>query len=161
MNKVTQSIYKKKVDDLEASGAGGGKLNNIVDSHGNKRFVEGRGNPETITGVTSLYCKWSLSGTHLMLVYYLNLDSGTNLNARTDICSFELPQWILDKIYPASNGLVNIVDAIYVPEGNTPTTKQEWLYKTATGLKITNKTAVQATTICYLRIQFDILIDSE
>ena len=160
MNKVTQSIYKKKVDNFE-QGEGGGKLDNIVDSQGNKRFIEGRGNPETITGVTSLYCKWSLSGTHLMLVYALNLDSGTSLNARTDICSFELPQWILDKIYSTFNGLVNVVDALYVPDGNTPTAKQEWLYKTATGLKITNKTGVQATNASYLRIQFDLLIDSE
>ena len=160
MNKVTQSIYKKKVDDLE-EGGGGGELNNIVDAKGNKRFVEGSGSPETITGVTSLYCKWSLSGTHLMLVYALTLDSGAGLTSRADICSFELPQWILDKIYPLSNELVDIVDAIYVPDGGTPTKKEEWLYKTATGLKITNKSSIQATNTCYFRIQFDLLIDLE
>ena len=136
-------------------------LNNVVDSNGNPRFIEGDGTPATITGFTATQCKWSLSGTHLMLVYALTLDSGAGLTNRADICSFELPQWILDKIYPLSNELVDIVDAIYVPDGGTPTKKEEWLYKTATGLKITNKLSIQATNKCYFRIQFDILIDSE
>lgn len=172
MSELTkEKIYKKELEKVGGEGnnnlerirslGGGSAFEDIVDKNGNPRFVEGNGTPETITGVTSLYCKWSLSGTHLMLVYALTLDSDTGLSARTDICSFELPQWILDKIYPASNGLVNVINALYVPEGGTPTTKEEWLYKTATGLKITNKPAVQATTTCYLRIQFDLLIDSE
>ena len=54
-------------------------MNNIVDSHGNKRFQEFDLGHQTIEGVTFLYGKMSLSGTHLMLVTSIEVDANTNI----------------------------------------------------------------------------------
>ena len=71
----------------------------IVDKNGHSRFIEDDGTPKTITGMTSSYCKWSLSGTHLMLVFAGNFADECTLN-NSPLCEFAIPKWIYDKIYP-------------------------------------------------------------
>ena len=53
---------------------------NIVDKDGHKRFIEGTPTNPTIEGVEITYAKWSLSGTHLMLVMAGNVASTTVLD---------------------------------------------------------------------------------
>lgn len=140
---------------------GGATLDDIVDSQGNKRFVEGNGTPATISGIESLFCKWSLSGTHLMIVYAGTLSGGTSLTART-LASFEFPEWIFNKIFPLnSDGLVSVINAVFAYEGNF-TYKQQKLIKTANGLEIANiASGTISSSSSGFRIQFDLLIDSE
>ena len=83
-------------------------LSKIVDEDGHPRFLEGNITlSSSMTMLTLDYGKWSLSGTHLMFViaghvadeavipagYIANLAGTTNI-----------PQWILDKIFPMSGG---------------------------------------------------------
>ena len=50
-------------------GEGAGlNISTLTDSKGNPRFIEGEGTPMEMEGFTASYCKWSLSGTHLMIV---------------------------------------------------------------------------------------------
>lgn len=60
---VSEDSIKKLENLLE-----GVAFEDIVDKNGNPRFIEGTITPETISGITFTYCKWSLSGTHLMIV---------------------------------------------------------------------------------------------
>ena len=53
------------------------KLENIKDDNGKFRFIEGTPIPTTTTGVTYSYSKWSLSGTHLMIVIVATGVNGT------------------------------------------------------------------------------------
>ena len=148
----------------EQGGSGGSTLDDIVDSKGNPRFIEGNGTLATIEGVTSSYNKWSLSGTNLMIMSIITLGTGITINAGEDILYFELPQWILDKIYPIMDStLVNRINALRVNTtgSGTPTTTAEMIYKTSTGLKITNYSKITTTNEVNILIQFDLLIDSE
>ena len=146
---------------LDAGGSEVVTLDDIVDKNGNKRFIEGSGTPAIISGITSNFCKWSLSGTHLMIVYAGTLSGASSLNKRT-IASFEFPEWILNKIVTLnSDGIVSVINAVFAYEGNF-TYKQQKLIKTNNGLEIANATeGTVASSSSGFRIQFDLLIDSE
>ena len=82
---------------------GGATLDDIVDSQGNKRFIEGNGTVGTVQGLTPTYNKWSLSGTHLMCVLAAHVDIGSHIYNNTTIASFEVPVYIGNKIFPVWN----------------------------------------------------------
>ena len=56
-------------------------MNNIVDSNGNPRFVEGDFTLQEHDGISYSYSKWSLSGTHLILVITGTIDNDTTLTS--------------------------------------------------------------------------------
>ena len=138
-------------------------ISNLVDSKGNPRFVEGNGTPATIEGFTSTYCKWSLSGTHLMLVLAGSLTSGTTIPNSTHLVEFNIPKFIKDKIYPVWGNS-------RIESKSTNFTADNWVVQTAT-LTLTileNSINITLTSGDFtltanraFRIQFDLLIDSE
>lgn len=91
------------LDVISGTIKGNLRMSDIKDSAGNSRFIEG-----DTTGYSSKlnisYAKWSLSGTHLMIVVAGVLPAGESLTAYTDrlfsMSSPQIPQWILNKIYP-------------------------------------------------------------
>ena len=133
---------------------------NITDKHGNPRFVEGDITMNTITGVTQTYGKWSLSGTHLMIVVSGTIASNTKIN---NLLNIELPNYIMDKIKPlfATN---------YIEMKTFQTYANDWSTQAMTvqSAKINNRFVVNASGSGFtatkdraFRIQFDILIDDE
>lgn len=89
-------------------GSGGATLEDIVDSADNRRFIEGIVPIESLGEIIVDYNKWSLSGTHLMLVTVLRNNSGSDLSIIDSlIFSLELPNWIMSKIIPDSNDLIS------------------------------------------------------
>lgn len=132
----------------------------IVDAQGHKRFIDGDGTPETISGVTPSYCKWSLSGTHLMLVYSAAIVAGTVISGGS-IVEFDLPEWVSDKIVPILSNLVSHFNTIFVTEGYATTSILCYADKSANKIKlgINNTTTFADATI--FRMQFDLLIDNE
>jgi hypothetical protein len=138
-------------------------LNNVVDSNGNHRFIEGNGTPATIEGFTATYCKWSLSGTHLMIVFAGILATGFvlewNTNLRADF--YDIPSFILNKTALLYQNYVDKKDVVIFGESGTGATTRWVLSKEA------NKFVVRATSGGTLtepknfRVQFDLLIDSE
>lgn len=138
-------------------------MENIVDSSGNKRFIEGDGIwNTTITGLNVSYCKWSLSGTHLMLVAAGTLANGTEIVQNNTLANYVLPDYILNKIYP--------VWAATAIEGKTIVARDDsWgnqsintvLSKTATGLAVSLTSNVTMTADRGFRLQWDLLIDTE
>ena len=146
-----------------SGGSGTITLDDIVDSQGNKRFIEGNGTPTTISGITPTYCKWSLSGSHLMLVYAGNVSANTIIDAKVILVSFELPEFINNKIFPTfgtnsidnkkfifykSNGLIQEVSLLVLKSNN--------------GIEIKNSPTTQTiSNTGGFRLQFDLLIDSE
>lgn len=139
---------------------GGATLDDIVDSQNHKRFIEGSGTPETITGMTVDYNKWSLSGTHLMLVMAGTFEN--NVNALTELINYTLPEWVRDKIVSIGpNGEINRYNPIYYYIGGTTYSRTALLKKTASGLSITQGNNIDVTSgKVFFRIQFDLLIDA-
>ena len=137
-------------------------MSNIVDSQGNKRFVEGNGAVETaVDGLTITYKKWSLSGTHIMFVLAGTFANGTELPSNTDLISFDLPTFILNKITSIWRGNIE--------NKNFSAYADDWSSQNGTMVlrKIDNKIIIRTTSEVTFtkdrnfRIQFDLLIDSE
>lgn len=79
-------------------------LENIVDSDGHKRFIEGDITPQEIEGVNFVFAKWSLSGTHLMIVMAGNIDVTETLSTNTTLAVItNIPAWVMSKIYPIAS----------------------------------------------------------
>lgn len=137
---------------------------NIVDAQENKRFIEGNitldsGMP---AGATANYAKWSLSGTHLMIVIALTLDADINIAGNTTLAFVGVPQWIRDKIYPTLSN--------WVTASSTRAIASDWSEKSVTVSLYKNTTNIQLafggtgytwdkSAVC--RFQFDLLIDNE
>ena len=146
----------------EQGGSGGSTLADIVDSKGNKRFIEGEGTPVSLSGITPTYYKWSLSGTHLMIVYSGEISSGTIIPAGQKLIDFTLPEWILNKILPLTDkGTLDFKNIEMFTNDESRLSKVEKLIKTNTGLKIENQSSGTINSNYNFRFQFDLLIDSD
>lgn len=129
----------------------------IVDKQGHKRFIEGDITIETITGVTQKYGKWSVSGTHLMIVLAVDVENGVSFTSGSTIATItNIPQWVLDKIFPISGTVV-------VPYIDFSGQGQNW------GVRLeknsSDKLQLKAYSITMnqdrsFRIAFDLLIDN-
>ena len=154
MNKVTQSIYKKKVDNLEQGGSGVA-LEDLVDAEGNKRFIEGAGS-SSLEGITIKYNKWSLSGTHLMIV--LSFVTTGAVSQYSILANYNLPDYILNKIVAvAFNDLVCEKTETSM-DANVDLRKFQ-LRKQGNEIKIVTYSNISAGR--EFRVQFDLLIDAE
>ena len=133
----------------------------LKDAQGNPRFVEGDITMKTIEGVTQTYGKWSLSGTHLMIVVTLSIENGTTIPARQNICSIVLPQWIMDKIIPLFSTYVSI-NSFRTMGANADASLLVFLHKYENYLRMDNGSSPYVSSRNEsVRIQFDLLIDAD
>ena len=136
-------------------------MENIVDSHGNKRFAEGNITMKTIEGITQTYGKWSLSGTHLMVVLAAKIANGTELVSNTILATVNLPSYIFDKIVALWSNIA--VDSKIINARADDWTIQSFncaMLKT-NYIELNNTSNVTLTADRSFRIQFDLLIDSD
>lgn len=138
-------------------------ISNLVDSKGNPRFIEGEGTPLTMEGFTSTYCKWSLSGTHLMFVLSATITNTTVIQDSTILATFSLPEWIINKIYPVWDSNLESKNLVLYASDYTNQSTICRLTKDTNNMKIIKSggSAVTLTKDRSFRIQFDLLIDSE
>lgn len=136
---------------------------NIVDKDGHKRFVEGKLRVSETEGFEFTYAKWSLSGSHLIIVLAGNIANGTAYTAKT-LAYADLPKWIDDKITPTFGSSIGVME---VKLYNADTSSQAFscFYQKGTqdgvpyvGLYCTSVTASKDRSF---RIQIDLLIDNE
>ena len=151
INEATEAGQEVKID-----------IANLVDADGHNRFIEGDisliDNPPA--GITLTYAKWSLSGSHLLIVLAGTIANGSTLSFGK-IAVIGVPEWVADKVYPIAN---NYVDS------KTITTYDD-AYSTTQSLgtflrKISDEISVYvasftATNDRNFRIAFDLLIDNE
>ena len=141
-------------------------MENIVDSNGNKRFIEGTLITSTVAGYTFGYKKWSLSGSHLMIVLAGNVAAGSTLADNAQLAKLSsLPSWIVNKIIPISSNTV-LSNSINFYKQGAP-----WVIETFTlsldktpdnEIVIKNNTGnFTNTNDDSFRIQFDLLIDND
>ena len=149
------SVAKINADNAEI-------FENISDSKGHLRFIEGDITCETIEGLTQTYGKWSLSGTHLMIVIAGNIANGTVLTSGDELARItNIPKWILDKIYPvfASNLEIASINA-YATGWGTQSLSFILSKPSADALLIRTANNVTLTDDRGFRIAFDLLIDN-
>lgn len=139
-------------------------FDDIKDKNGNPRFVEGEINlvDSVPSGVTKIYGKWSLSGSHLLIVLCLKLANGTTITNGTSLADFTLPSYIIDKIAVLWGGVA--VDMKNFSAYNDSWGTQQFsvfLGKSSSKLGITKTSDLTLSAERNVRISFDLLIDNE
>lgn len=138
------------------------RIENIIDNNLHKRFIEDDIEIETITGVTKTYGKWSLSGSHLLIVLALSLDDTTEIANGTLLTNLNIPQWVLDKIVPIWSTAVIKSDFNAMTDAWTTQTFTVYLAKESSdSLRIRKSGAITLNADRKVRIAFDLLIDNE
>ena len=137
-------------------------MENIVDSQGNKRFIEGSAEGDEISGFTYTYSKWSLSGSHLMVVIAGSIEAGSTISSNKNIgIARDLPQWILNKIYPILSTYVGSADIFITENGVDPIDTWSCYISKSTNLSLVPRSGKTFTNATYLRVVVDLLIDNE
>ena len=136
-------------------------LENIKDLAGHNRFIEGNVDVETVSGITFTYNKWSLSGTHLMIVCTGTIADTTVLANNIDWAICNLPEWILDKIYEVFSTYVEAKTVSLRAVDSSVQNIALALGKQTDGLFIRHLGTVTLTAERNFRVQFDLLIDQE
>lgn len=149
----------KYLQNQKENGVG---ITQLVDSKGHPRFIEGS-LTDLNSSVTFSYNKWSLSGTHLMVVLAGTIPANTSISQGQVIAklSDSIPEWIYNKIYTVVGSSVIM--------SNFPTYNYSWasvtmslaLRKVDPTLDIRTMSNYSTTDERFFRIQFDLLIDSE
>ena len=137
------------------------RMEQIVDADGHNRFIENDFKQDTITGVNTIYGKWSLSGTHIMFVFAGKIDNATALSSGRLGYFLDIPDWVLSKIYPVVTNVLEVknIQAYNENYGSAQTISLSLR-------KVNNKmelhcSSFTATDDRYFRAQFDLLIDNE
>lgn len=132
-------------------------LESIVDKDGHNRFVEGPIELRDLQDLQLIYGKWSLSGTHLMVVLVLTATENTPEGWIADV---NLPDWIKDKIQAFSeNTWVDVREAEAFGADNTSLTVKFTTTKIGPGLRVFMYNPFDKER--YVRFQLDLLIDDE
>lgn len=135
-------------------------LENIVDSQGHKRFIEGDIDLlESETNFEKIYGKWSLSGTHLLIVFAGKIKETYTSH---EIVNFSLPEWIFNKIVPVGSSIYVMSKEIraYSEDYTTSQSMRLDLRKRVGYLDIVAGGATISADR-YFRIEFDLLIDND
>lgn len=150
-----------EIDGIKYKVGGGVTLDDIVDAGGNKRFVEGTCNLSNKNGITWTYNKWSLSGTHLMIVICGRVTSSSVSITTNSFGNVVLPSYIKDKIRANSNNRVEIKTMnFYDPYLAVADTVKVLLSKWADLALYWGEEKTLSANGCDFRIQFDLLIDA-
>lgn len=140
-------------------------MESIKDSDGHSRFIEDNITPNEITGFTFTYSKWSLSGTHLLIVLAGTCEDNSSIPDNQIIAPIELPQWVLDKIYPVAGATIENKKVQFTRLDQTYTSVDKILTiskSDSTHLDIRNISGSQTiTNASGFRFEFDLLIDNE
>lgn len=135
-------------------------ISTLVDASGNPRFVEGDGVGLSQEGVTISYCKWSLSGTHLMLVCAGTIANTTVIAANSKLAKFTLPDYIKNKIYSVWQNNIEAKEIKLYADDWSNQTLQIKFQKITEGLQL-ETASLTLTADRSFRIQYDLLIDVE
>lgn len=139
------------------------KLSQIVDSQARPRFIEGDLSMQTVEGITFTYGKWSLSGTHLMIVLAGDVAENTMLANGVIYASANLPTWVLNKIIPlyANVGVSAKTVEFYADNWQSQTAKFSLTKTSNINLRILKTGNETIQTASHFRIEFDLLIDTD
>lgn len=135
-------------------------MENVVDKDGHKRFIEGTIDIQTVEGVTKTYGKWSLSGTHLMIVVCCSFASG-EYGYISSLAQNFLPTWILDKINVFGTNYIANQSFSFVGSDNSIQTGNAQLRKDPDRGVFISVSSITLTADRQARIAFDLLIDNE
>lgn len=157
----SETGFDTQVTELIENGNVNLPLANIVDEEGHNRFIEGDIDSTSLPNLTLKYGKWSLSGTHLMIVLALEVPSGTTTAVINK--EIKLPQWVIDKIVPVFGVYIEDKGNVYIKKENASQVGiiATNLNKQNDKIYIAYVIQTATTDTGFVRITYDLLIDSE
>ncbi|MBO7715499.1 MAG: hypothetical protein J6S85_18195 [Methanobrevibacter sp.] len=141
-------------------------LEDIEDSDGHKRFIEGAITENPNTGYSHQYARWSLSGSHLMIVDAIKYAANTDSQNYKKLGTLTIPSWLGAKLFPLGDGTedwlcVNPTTASKSNASLSSITKAFMLRKVSnTTLEVYLIENINEAEDLYFRIAFDLLIDN-
>ena len=134
----------------------------LVDAEGHNRFIEGDIPTNAITGISYSYAKWSLSGSHLMLIIAGNIADTTVITAGQFLCTaLTLPEWIYDKLVAIYSNVVSQAAFNCFASDGTTQALGVYLRKISAGRLDFMLGSLTLTKDRSFRVYFDLLIDAE
>lgn len=170
--KTAKYVYNQN-EDIEGDLTVGGDIEvdessevkifeNIVDKDGHKRFIEGdiTKSASASEHITFTYGKWSLSGSHLLIVICGTIDGDSEIPFTSPLCDIPLPSWILDKLVPLAGQILDYKQQNAYNSSEQLSTLTTRLYKVTDNLRVA-LSSITTTAELNFRIAFDLLIDNE
>ena len=138
-------------------------MDHIYGKDGHARFIEGNISIGELEGLTKSYGKWSLSGSHLLIVLAGNVENGVVLSSNFNIGDLDdLPTWIVAKITAISSSLVDRKNIVFWGSDLSNQSVNITLRKPSeTTIQIRMDGTLTLTATRNFRIAFDLLIDNE
>ena len=166
INQIKQNA--SDIDDIKSKY---NLIENIKDADGNLRFVEGDVpiySTFQALGFSHVYGRWSLSGTHLMIVFVFKNNSGNDIavNEWSKFFEITLPEYISNKIFPMESNVVTTTSLKGVNAADAPTPIDRgnaYLEKHTNQYECFLRNGTSDTTIKdgdTIRIQMDLIIDN-
>ena len=135
-------------------------ISTLVDKNGHERFIEGDIDIKEITGVTKDYGKWSLSGSHLLIVICCSFADTTAITSGTLLSEIELPEWIFNKIIPLYGSNIEYHNSNLFNSAGVAQSIGNYLRKDTAKLQL-RLSALTLTDDRSGRFAFDLLIDND
>ena len=156
--KQLQEIALKKIESTSNLKV----FENIVDKDGHSRFIEGENNfVNEITGLTKKQGKWALSGSHLLIVFAFT-NAENNAVSSQKIANVNLPEWVVNKIYPLVGNYVIFTSFTGFDSGGSSQTISGSLRKVDSTISIYLDGNLSSVALPRnFRFAFDLLIDNE
>lgn len=139
-------------------------MENIEDKEGHKRFVEGEITDDDLpSGITQQYGKWSLSGTHLMIVDVLNIAANTTIGF-TPLTTITIPEWLGQKLVALGSDWLSVKKSSIFKASDVAILVEKTFFvrklsNTLLQVYILDSYSEDYDSIA--RIEFDFLIDNE
>ena len=135
-------------------------ITTLVDAEGHDRFIEGDLTfNEDYSGITPKYGKWSLSGTHLIIVACIDVANATVMTFKK-LAELTIPQWIYDKIQVISgNDYIERISVYYFATDQSSQSTNAWLRKGSDNKLAIYTAGLTLTSDKTGRLVFDLLID--
>ena len=134
---------------------------NLVDSKGRNRFIVGNGTPQPVSGMTISSDKWTLNGNNLVFEI-LGIYSGISLSGYDILTTFDLPNWVADKIVTPVTNIVDIFTCSMVSseDGSIIEIKIQ-VTKSGNTIYFTNLSNTTISDISLFKIRYNTIIDNE
>ena len=137
------------------------KIENLIDSKGRNRFIEGVGNPANVDGMTIISSKWVLNGNNLIFEIIGGINK--NIPQMTKICTFNLPAWVANKIKQVTSGFIDMKKYDVISSDGGLSITNLLINKNSNDIDFTTTSGI--TTISgeqvFFRFTFNAIIDNE
>ena len=137
------------------------KIENLVDSKGRNRFIEGVGVPENVEGMSIVSSKWVLNGNNLIFEIIGGINK--NIPQMTKICTFNLPVWVANKIIQVSSNIIDIKKYDVVSSDGGLSITNLLINKNINDIAFTTTNGITTITgeQVFFRFTFNTIIDNE